>query len=715
MTDTALAGERLDLNDCDREPIHVPEAIQPHGLLLLVDPADMTVAREAGRMVRITGQASWLGRSVEDLLGDRLTGLLRRRSGADAEGFAGRWRGHDGLEYDVVARPRQGAVVVEVEQSSQGAQPGVELISRIDAAGVAFERATSLRGVCEQAAEAFRSLTGFDRVMIYRFADDESGQVVAESLSPELESFQNHRFPATDIPRQARALYIRNPVRVIPDCSYTPEPLRPAAPDQPLDMSDCGLRSVSPVHLQYLRNMGVRASASVSIVVDGELWGLVACHSTRPQLLPLELRLAATTLARNLARQLKAKGEAELYRERIRLRRLEDDLIGSLSSDRSLSEALADRGTELLDLADADGVAVMAGGSTHCVGVTPPETAITSLGSWVSEQAGLRPVVTHQLSQRHPEAAAWAAEASGLLAIHLPGDHPLTVLWFRAEIIETIRWAGNPSTAVKIGTSGQLTPRASFEAWSETVRGRSRRWTPAQIESVTRLREALIDFAAVSRLRDLNRSLQASLGERDLRLEQQEFLIREVNHRVQNSLTLVSSFLGLQARQVDVAAQAELLEARRRVRAVSMVHSRLYRAEASSTVDLGRYFLELIDDLGGSMGPDWSARLEHDLAPVEVEAGKAVTLGLVLTELIINAQKYAYDGRPGPIRIRLYEDDQSLGLVVEDSGKGGHKVGEGFGSMMIGSLVAQLNGRIDYRDAGPGLSVVLKAPIGTAE
>ena len=713
MTDLA-AEDRLDLNACDREPIHVPEAIQPHGLLFVVDPADLTVRREAGRVARITGAETWVGRSLEGLVGERLANRLRA-GGAVEDGFVTRWRGVDALDYDVIARPQGANLIIEIEQSSQGALPGIELISRIDAAAGAFERASSVRAVCESAAEAFRALTGFDRIMIYRFLDDDAGQVVAESRSLEVESFQNHHFPATDIPRQARALYIRNPVRVIPDARYTPEPLHPAAPGDPLDMSDCGLRSVSPVHLKYLDNMGVRASASVSIIIDGELWGLVACHSARPQLLPFEVRMAATTLARTLARQIKTKGDAELYRERTRLRQLEDELVGHLAADRPLAEALADNSRDLADLADADGVAIIGQGGPYRFGVTPPENAIKALAQWVADQPGLRPVATHALSQRRPEAAAFMAQGSGLLGVHLQGDRPLTILWFRAEIIETVRWAGDPSTARKTGDAAVLTPRNSFHAWSETVRGRSRRWAPAQIESVTRLRDALIDFAAVSQLRILNRSLQASLSERDLRLEQQEFLIREVNHRVQNSLTLVSSFLGLQARQADPASQSQLLEARRRVRAVSMVHSRLYRTEASSTVDLERYFVELIDDLGASVGADWSAQLTHDLAPVSVEAGRAVTLGLILTELIINAQKYAYDGQPGPIRIRLSEDGRNLRLAVEDAGKGGHTVGQGFGSMMIGSLVSQLNGQLDYRDGNPGLHVMLKAPIGIDE
>lgn len=714
MTETLAAAPPLDLTECDREPIHVPEAIQPHGVLLVLEPDGRTVAREAGRLDTVTGRDSWLGRRIDDLLGDETAARLRAVAGAGGEGFAGRWRGGNGLDYDVIVRGGASGPIVEIEQSSQGGQPGVELIGRLDAAGAALERAGTVRAVCERAAEAFRALTGFDRIMIYRFLEDAAGQVVAEARLPGVDSFQNHHFPATDIPRQARALYLRNPVRVIPDAHYEPQPLRPSVPDEPLDMSDCGLRSVSPVHLRYLRNMGVRASASVSIIVDGELWGLVACHSARPQLLPFELRAAATNLVRSLARQIKAKGEAELYRERLRLRQLEDDFVGRLPADRSLEHSLADRGRDLADLVDADGVAVVAGESVFRFGVAPPGAAVRRMADWVAAQPGLRPLASHALSTLHPEAEPWRTEASGLLGVQLQGEEPLTLLWFRAEIVETIRWAGNPSTAVKSGPAGVLTPRASFEAWSETVRGRSRRWSPSQVESALRLRDALLDFAAVTRLRSLNRTLRASLDERDLRLEQQEFLIREVNHRVQNSLTLVSSFLGLQARQADPEARDQLLEARRRVRAVSMVHSRLYRAEASSAVDLARYFAELIDDLGGSMGADWSVRLAHDLAPVRVEAGRAVTLGLILTELIINAQKYAYDGEPGPIHIALEEGADGLRLTVEDSGRGGHQAGGGFGSMMIGSLVGQLGGHLDYSDARPGLRAVLKAPVGRA-
>jgi len=725
MTDFAVRSD-IDLTGCDRESIHVPQAIQPHGFLLILDPQSLTAEQGAGPIEDLTGQTTWIGQPVGALLGDVLARRLRDMAAMEEQGFAGRWRATNRLEYDVVVHYAPGPpgarafqrMVVEVEQSSQQARLGVELIARLDAAGAALERAGTVQAVCERAADAFRKLTGFDRIMIYRFLDDEAGQVVAESLAVGIDSFLNHHFPASDIPRQARALYLRNPVRVIPDSRYRPQPLRPVEPGEPpLDMSDCGLRSVSPIHLQYLQNMGVRASASVSIIVDDVLWGLVACHSSAPHLLPYELRVACTTLARTLARQLKTKADAELYRERVRLRRLEDELIVRLPTDRALDAALAERSSQLTELVGADGLAIVREGRIACFGHTPPEAGVRHLSDWLDQQPGLRPVSSSALSTLVPKAEAWRTHASGLLAVRLPGDQPLSLLWFRSEILETVRWAGNPSTATKTaGPDGVLTPRGSFEEWSETVAGRARRWSAAAVESAARLRDALADFAAVNQLRTLNQSLQARLSERDLRLEQQQYLMREVNHRVQNSLTLVSSFLGLQARDLgDSPAGAALQEARRRVRAVSTVHTRLYRGDQDTVIDMSRYIGELVDDLGASMGADWAAAIETDLAPVCVDAGRAVTLGLILTELIINAQKYAYDGAPGPIRITFSEDGALFRMTVEDEGKGGHKAGKGFGSMMIQSLVGQLDGALTYRDRAPGLEVVLRARIDTLD
>ena len=292
-----------------------------------------------------------------------------------------------------------------------------------------------------------------------------------------------------------------------------------------------------------------------------------------------------------------------------------------------------------------------------------------------------------------------------------PARHDAVVLWLRAERIETVRWAGDPHEGVRHGPLEALTPRASFDAWSETVRGQSALWSAAQVESLARFRDALSDFASIRSLRRRNTNLLAELAERDSRLAQHDFLLREVNHRVQNSLQLISSFLALQAREHADGPGAQVLgEARRRIKAVSLVHSRLYLADQADSIDLARYLTELVEDIGGSSGEDWRRQFSLDLTPLRIEPERAVTVGLIFTELVINAQKYAYAGAPGPIEVRLDLIDTRFRLQVADQGRGGHNAGKGFGSRMIESMARQLGGDAVYRSTDTGLIVDLTAP-----
>jgi two-component sensor histidine kinase len=285
-------------------------------------------------------------------------------------------------------------------------------------------------------------------------------------------------------------------------------------------------------------------------------------------------------------------------------------------------------------------------------------------------------------------------------------------MWFRAEQVEVVNWAGNPHKNVTAGPGGLLTPRASFEAWSETVRGRSRRWTIPEIEAAGHLRRAVMGVWQTRRIRDLNRQLLATLDEKELLIRQKEFLIGEVNHRVQNSLQLVSSFLALQARSSDDAAlQATIEEARRRIAAVSLVHRRLYRADQLEAVDAARYIDELLSDLAASLGADWEQHIVLDLQPVMLPADRAVALGLVVTELVINANKYAYGGAAGPLRVALSENANRFRLIVADEGIGRTSLRKGFGSRMMDALMAQLGGVLEFEDNRPGTRATLSAPI----
>lgn len=703
----------VDLDACAREPIHVPGSIQPHGVMLVSDRTSQEVSHAAGDVTGLLGIDAWLGRTLGEILGDR---LAERAAQVTQSGALGGYVDHllndRGRAFDVLAHASGDRVIVEIEPGTGPVQSAAVLMAQLEAAGGAFERASNLKALCERAATEFRGLTGFDRVMIYRFLDDDAGAVLAEDVASDMPSFLNHHFPGSDIPAQARALYVRNLVRAIPDVSYRPAPLQPAWTEpEPLDMSDCALRSVSPVHMQYLRNMDVGASASISIVKDGVLWGLIACHHRTPKLMPYDIRAATRALAGGLARQIRAKEEAESYRERIRLRSLEDEFAARFARTGGLDAHLAEGVSELRRMMDADGVALLRGDTLHVEGALPAAAELTALARWVVGQ-GPEPVATDRLAEVYPAAKAFQAEVSGLLGMVVAEDEPFVILWTRAEQVEVVNWAGNPHKAMSEAPGGKLTPRSSFEAWRETVRARSRRWTLPEVDAALRLRGALVESRSQRRMQDLNTRLTTAINEKDGLLLQKEMLLKEVNHRIQNSLQLVSSFLALQSR----AASEPLLhtafeEARRRLQAVALVHRRLYRADQIDTVDMGRYLEDLIGDMNASMGEEWAGMITVDASPVLAPTDRAVTLGLVVTELVINANKYAYGGAPGPIEVSLEEHRANLRLIVADRGKGKHQITEGFGSRMMNVMIKQLGGQITYSDNKPGLRAILTAPL----
>ncbi len=710
-SDTALPAMEvgLDLTACDREPIHIPGAIQPHGLLLVADAATLVIVAGAGDIeARLADD--WLGRDLSALLAQDIAALFATDETVAGVALAGAPVTGISEHFDVTLHRSADQVLVELEPVEGVPVTAAAMLGRLNAMAMTFERASNLQALCERAAVAFRQLTGFDRVMVYRFLDDEAGRVMAEDKASGLGTFLNHHFPASDIPRQARALYVRNRTRTIPTIAYAPAVLRPAG-FETLDLSDVALRSVSPIHLRYLANMEVAASASISIVKDGLLWGLIACHHGSPKGLTPDIRAASATLAGGLARQIRAKEEAETYRERLRLRAAEDAVIPKLATEpapRSIVAALRD---DLRRMLDGDGFAYVEGSIVDTDGPCPGEDDILDLAAWARTRGVIEPFTTHELSALLPRAEAYRAQASGLLALPLV-DEGAVLLWFRAEQIEEVEWAGNPHKAVSVDPNAVLTPRTSFESWTQAVSGRSRRWTREEIEAAHRLRRAFHDAHINQRLRLLNADLQRTLADKDALIAQKDVLMKEVNHRVQNSLQLVAAFLSLQAKSSDDAKVKEhLAEAQARLAAVALVHRRLYRDDQVESVDLSRYIEELAGDMQTSLGEDWAAQMTLDLAPVLVATDRAVNIGLVLTELVINASKYAYRGDAGPIHIILEQHRNRLRLIVADQGVGKSGTRVGFGSRMMNAIVAGLSGTIEQDDNMPGLRVILTAPI----
>ncbi|KQN94099.1 phytochrome [Sphingomonas sp. Leaf231] len=702
--ESAILPAGAELTPCDREPIHLSGAVQPHGILLVADPRTMRVVAGAGP-IEDALRADWLGEDLSLLLGQDVAGLTDAAPvGPGGTVLAEPVAGHD------VALHRAGPwLIAELERVGEAPRSVAGMLGWLDAITAGFERAGTLKALCERAASAFRTLTGFDRVMIYRFLDDEAGCVVGEDRAPTLSSFLHHHFPATDIPRQARALYVRNRTRVIPDVHYVPAPLRPAG-FEGVDLSDVAIRSVSPVHVEYLRNMGVEASASISIVKDGLLWGLVACHHMTPRTLSRSIRAAAAAMAGALARQILAKEEAEAYRSRLTLRSDEDALRPLLFQDGDPLKILGQRADDVRRMLDADGLVLIRGAAVTGSGVVPAAEDVLDLVQALSLREDALPFVTRELATEWNGAGSFGA-ITGVLALRLDDRHLL--MWLRVEQIEEIEWAGNPHKAVPLEPGATLHPRASFESWHETVRGRARRWTLEQVEGASRLRRLLREARASNELRRLNQELERASVEKDALLAQKDLLMREVDHRVQNSLQLVSSFLAIQARDAGPGVVADQLrEARSRLSAVALVHRRLYREDQIETIDLSRYLSELLDDMKASLGDEWGRCMTLALAPVLIPTDRAVNIGLIAAELVINATKYAYPDRDGgPIEITLEQYRNRLRLIVADQGVGKTNEGEGFGSRMMRAVVQRIDGQVEYLDNDPGVRAVLSAPI----
>ncbi|WP_022687293.1 histidine kinase dimerization/phosphoacceptor domain -containing protein [Sphingomonas phyllosphaerae] len=700
----ALLPEHRELTPCDREPIHLSGAVQPHGIMLVADPKTMRVVAGAGAIEDVL-TPEWLGRDLSELLAQDVAALADAAPmGPGGTVLAAPVAGLD------VALHRSGPwLIAELEPAGEETRSAAATLGWLDAITAGFERAGTLKALCERAATAFRALTGFDRVMIYRFLDDEAGCVVGEDRDPALSSFLHHHFPATDIPRQARALYVRNRTRVIPDVHYVPAPLRPAG-FEGVDLSDVAIRSVSPVHVEYLQNMGVEASASISIVKDGLLWGLVACHNMTPKTMSRSIRAAAAAMAGALARQILAKEEAEAYRGRLALRSEEDALRPLLFQDADLLKILGRRVEEVRRMLDADGLVLIRDQTVIASGVVPADEDVLDLVRALSLREEAMPFATRELAAEWHGARSFGA-ITGVLALRIDDRH--VMMWLRVEQIEEIEWAGNPHKAVPHDPDVTLHPRASFESWHETVRGRARRWTLEQIEGVGRLRRLLREARASNELRRLNQELERASADKDALLVQKDLLMREVDHRVQNSLQLVSSFLAIQARDAGPGAVADQLrEARSRLSAVALVHRRLYSDDQIETIDLSRYIGELIEDMKASLGDEWGRHMSLSLAPVLIPTDRAVNIGLIAAELVINATKYAYPAQDGgPIEIVLEQYRNRLRLIVADQGVGKKGDGEGFGSRMMRAVIQRIDGQVEYLDNRPGLRAVLTAPI----
>jgi len=501
----APAFGEADLSNCEREPIHLAGSIQPHGALLVVREPDLLVLQASANAAGFLGLEGPLpGRSLAALSAD-LAEQVRARLDQPLDRLSVVLRRPvwiDGRPLDVVLhRPPEAGLVLEFERPG----PPVDLAHHVETATSAILACTSLKSLAEETTRIFKDLTGYDRVMVYRFDAEGHGEVFAERREPGLEPYLGNRYPASDIPQIARRLYERNRIRVLVDVDAERVPIEPRLSPltgRDLDMSLCFLRSISPIHIRYLKNMGVAATLVASLVVGGRLWGLIACHHYEPRRVAYEVRAVCELLAETVATRIAALESFLQAQAELSVRRLEQRMHEAIAREGDWRSALFEGASPLLQPVGATGAALLLDGQVSSVGEVPGTAELRAIGAWLDRRRSEGVVATASLGLDEPAFEPLRASASGLLAVSvsaLPGEW---LLWFRPERVRTVTWGGNPFKPVEVGDSPEdLSPRRSFAKWHQLVQGTADPWSPADLAAARligdTLRDLVLQFRAV--------------------------------------------------------------------------------------------------------------------------------------------------------------------------------------------------------------------------
>jgi light-regulated signal transduction histidine kinase (bacteriophytochrome) len=697
---------QVDLTNCDREPIHQLGTIQPIGFLIAVS-TDWLISRASANT------EEFIGSDTEHMIGSPLAEFLLPKAIHDLRNRVGMLRGADAVErlfscelikgafFDVMVHVSGGQIIIEAEpgddQSSDATGTVKSLVARLD-------RSPDLNSFFREGARQVRALLGFDRVMVYKFDTDGSGEVIAEACKTGIGTFKGLHYPASDIPQQARLLYKRSLLRVITDVNAAPVAIVPQldGSGRPLDLSLSMLRFVSGIHIEYLKNMGVQASLSISIIVEGELWGLFACHHYTARTPSFQARAVSELFAQMFGLKLESRQRHEVVEYERRARDISDQLLGAVASDETLlkdPDWLADILTNAIP---ADGVGVWINGSYAFSGTTPPTEFFRKLVRALNGTAAGKVFATDHVSTLLKGAQEHAATCAGILAIPISRSPRDCVVLFRSELVRSVRWGGDPHKPVQYGPNGpRLTPRESFAEWKELVEGRSKPFTPSELRVAETLRATLIEV--VLRLAD-----EAS-AERHQANARQELLIAELNHRVRNILGVIRGLIR-QSQSDEEPIQKFVKIVDGRIHALARAHNQITDDHWGPAP-----LKALVDAEAAAFAAEKTERLIAEGPPVLLNPQAFSTMALVIHELVTNSTKYGSLSTPeGHVDLTWYRN-KDKDLVLSWKEEGGPLVRQpnrkGFGTTIIErSVPYDLGGKVDARYDVAGYNATFVLP-----
>lgn len=670
------------LANCADEPIQYPGAIQPHGLLFTLSEPDWRVRQVSANVEALLGvvPGEIAGQPLSDVLGEEWTSQIRQLASAQLAGDVQQLLMKiNGVEFEALLHRSQDVLVLELEIQDPHAQArDRERSANMGRMLRQLHAARSLPELYEISVREIQRMTGYDRVLIYRFEEEGHGQVIAEASSPSMELFNGLFFPASDIPEQARELYRRNWLRIIPDAAYEPVPLVPRLrPDngQPLDLSFSTLRSVSPIHCQYMKNMGVLSSMSVSLLQDGKLWGLISCGHRTPLYVSHEMRSTCQALGQVLSLQISALEALEVSRQReAKMQALAELDAAMAAATDNVFDGLTAQPQLLMDLTDAQGVAIIEGQALHRFGRCPEPEQIRALHGWLNGR-GEQVFSSHHLSSLYSPAEAFQSVASGVLAMSLPKPVDNGVLWFRPEVKETIQWSGNPDKPLNFEESEaglRLRPRTSFEIWKVEMAGIAAKWSHGDIFAANDLRRSALEDDLARQVRREQQAVRA-----------RDELVAVVSHDLRNPMTVISMLCGMMQKTFSsdgphtsrrISSAIDTMQ-----QAASRMNVLLEDLLDTSKIEAGRYVInpqplevsQIFEEAYSLLAPlaldkfiDLSFNAEPDL---KVHADPE-RLFQVLSNLIGNAIKFT--PKQGRIGVAAMTSGSEIVFTVRDSGEG---------------------------------------------
>lgn len=713
-------AQNININRLKEAPIHVSSKIQSHGILLVLKEPELKILQVSSNTATVFGISAeeMLQKTLEDLLDPYQVEQIKKAIADENLDFINptkvwaRIKGDDYVIFDgVFHRNSDGFLIFELEPAiTQENIPFLSFYHLVRASINQLQNTVNLREFCQIIVHEVRKITGFDRVMLYKFDEDEHGSVIAEEKLSSQESYLGLHYPESDIPKPARKLFCSNWIRLIPDTHTDLVSIIPAhnpVNQRPLDLTNSILRSASSCHIEYLHNMGVASSLTISLIKDNKLWGLIACHHQTPKYVSYELRKACEFMGKVIFAEISAREETEDYDYRMRLTHIQSSLVEYMSQEDNFIDGLVKHDPNLLDLTSSQGAAVCFGGKYTLIGETPNEDELNLLIQWLKNNVDEEVFYTDCLPLIYPDAEKFKNVASGLLVI--PISKRNYVLWFRAEVIQTVNWGGDPNNAFELNELDgnlRLCPRKSFELWKETVRLRSLLWKKVEIKAALELRKAIVNIV----LRQADELAQLA---RDLELSNSELkkFAYVASHDLQEPLNQVANYVQLlemrYQNQLDEDAQEFISYA---VQGVSLMQTLIDDVLAYSKVDMLAAEFQIVDvetalnrALGNLRGRinETAAKITFDSLPTVM--ADSTQLMQLFQNLIANAIKFRSDKAP-EIHIEASRLEDEWLFSVKDNGIG---IDPKF-SDRIFVIFQRLHTRDEYQGTGMGLAICKK-------